>query len=32
MVKVDVFGTGVMLQAAIWVACGMAFILFGELH
>ncbi|ODM16298.1 hypothetical protein SI65_08297 [Aspergillus cristatus] len=29
MVKVDVFGTGFALQAAIWVACGMAFILFG---
>jgi len=30
MVKVDVFGTGFALQAAIWMACGMAFILFGE--
>lgn len=32
MVKIDVFGTGFALQAAIWVACGMAFILFGDVH
>ncbi|THC91260.1 hypothetical protein EYZ11_009279 [Aspergillus tanneri] len=29
MVKINIFGTGVILQAAIWAACGMAFILFG---
>ncbi|GAB1193659.1 hypothetical protein APSETT444_002880 [Aspergillus pseudonomiae] len=29
MVKLNVFGTGFTLQAAIWAACGMAFILFG---
>ncbi|KAB8237297.1 putative MFS sugar transporter [Aspergillus alliaceus] len=29
MVKVNIFGTGFTLQAAIWAACGMAFILFG---
>ncbi|GIJ85560.1 hypothetical protein Asppvi_004419 [Aspergillus pseudoviridinutans] len=29
MVKIKMFGTGFTLQAAIWVACGMAFILFG---
>ncbi|KAF9889637.1 hypothetical protein FE257_007145 [Aspergillus nanangensis] len=29
MVKFDLFGTGFVLQAAIWAACGMAFILFG---
>ncbi|KAL4893233.1 putative MFS sugar transporter [Aspergillus ambiguus] len=29
MVKVNVFPPGFALQAAIWVACGMAFILFG---
>ncbi|OOF90233.1 hypothetical protein ASPCADRAFT_157188 [Aspergillus carbonarius ITEM 5010] len=27
--KLNLFGTGVPLQAAIWCACGMAFILFG---
>jgi MFS family permease len=30
MVKVNLFGTGFTLQAAIWAACGMAFILFGK--
>ncbi|KAH1328777.1 hypothetical protein KXV51_008208 [Aspergillus fumigatus] len=29
MVKINMFGTGFTLQAAIWAACGMAFILFG---
>jgi hypothetical protein len=29
MVKVDIFRPGFVLQAAIWTACGMAFILFG---
>ncbi|KAF7595596.1 hypothetical protein BBP40_005342 [Aspergillus hancockii] len=29
MAKLDLFGTGFTLQAAIWAACGMAFILFG---
>ncbi|RAL10822.1 putative MFS sugar transporter [Aspergillus homomorphus CBS 101889] len=29
MVKLNMFGTGFALQAAIWSACGMAFILFG---
>ncbi|KAL2860809.1 uncharacterized protein BJX67DRAFT_386310 [Aspergillus lucknowensis] len=29
MVKLNLFGTGRSLQAAIWTACGMAFILFG---
>ncbi|KAL4755475.1 hypothetical protein BDW72DRAFT_189230 [Aspergillus terricola var. indicus] len=29
MVQVNMFGTGRSLQAAIWTACGMAFILFG---
>ncbi|KAB8211220.1 general substrate transporter [Aspergillus parasiticus] len=29
MVKLNIFGTGFTLQAAIWAACGMAFILFG---
>ncbi|KAH1977743.1 hypothetical protein LV164_004608 [Aspergillus fumigatus] len=29
MVKIKMFGTGFTLQAAIWAACGMAFILFG---
>ncbi|KAL3482529.1 general substrate transporter [Aspergillus californicus] len=29
MVKLNMFGTGRTLQAAIWAACGMAFILFG---
>ncbi|KAE8378424.1 general substrate transporter [Aspergillus bertholletiae] len=29
MVQVNLFGTGFTLQAAIWAACGMAFILFG---
>ncbi|KAE8336660.1 hypothetical protein BDV24DRAFT_168091 [Aspergillus arachidicola] len=29
MVKLNMFGTGFTLQAAIWAACGMAFILFG---
>lgn len=30
MVKLNIFGTGFTLQAAIWAACGMAFILFGN--
>lgn len=30
MVKINMFGTGFTLQAAIWAACGMAFILFGK--
>ncbi|KAL5001221.1 general substrate transporter [Aspergillus recurvatus] len=29
MVQINMFGTGRSLQAAIWTACGMAFILFG---
>ncbi|GLA08492.1 hypothetical protein AnigIFM60653_010026 [Aspergillus niger] len=29
MPKLNLFGTGFVLQAAIWAACGMAFILFG---
>jgi MFS family permease len=29
MAKLNIFGTGRTLQAAIWAACGMAFILFG---
>ncbi|KAL2800933.1 general substrate transporter [Aspergillus keveii] len=29
MAKLNMFGTGRTLQAAIWAACGMAFILFG---
>ncbi|KAL4810200.1 general substrate transporter [Aspergillus unguis] len=29
MVQINMFGTGRTLQAAIWTACGMAFILFG---
>ncbi|EAW24067.1 putative MFS sugar transporter [Aspergillus fischeri NRRL 181] len=29
MAKINMFGTGFTLQAAIWAACGMAFILFG---
>ncbi|KAL5332976.1 general substrate transporter [Aspergillus crustosus] len=29
MVQINMFGTGRPLQAAIWTACGMAFILFG---
>ncbi|RLL99967.1 hypothetical protein CFD26_107062 [Aspergillus turcosus] len=29
MVKINLFGTGFTLKAAIWTACGMAFILFG---
>ncbi|XRM37515.1 hypothetical protein ABZX51_000983 [Aspergillus tubingensis] len=29
MPKFNLFGTGFALQAAIWAACGMAFILFG---
>ncbi|KAH1552958.1 hypothetical protein KXX57_007324 [Aspergillus fumigatus] len=29
MVKIKMFGTGFTLQAAVWAACGMAFILFG---
>ncbi|KAL4901314.1 hypothetical protein BDW74DRAFT_170247 [Aspergillus multicolor] len=29
MVQINMFGTGRSLQAAIWAACGMAFILFG---
>ncbi|RAH66960.1 putative MFS sugar transporter [Aspergillus aculeatinus CBS 121060] len=29
MVQINMFGTGFTLQAAIWAACGMAFILFG---
>ena len=29
MVKNNMFGTGYRLQFAIWLACGMAFILFG---
>lgn len=31
MVHVNMFGTGRTLQAAIWAACGMAFILFGTI-